>query len=295
MTAQQNLWADIGKEALAFLHGKGLTDDTIRTARLGLNPSDLYFDRQSWGLPAEVKENGKPKKLWLPAGLVIPYFLNGNIIRLRIRRPEGEPRYYIVPGSDTKPMTWNLDKKTLVILESELDGLLLNQEVGDLVGIVALGTATAKPDSHIHTALTGADLILVALDTDEAGAKASWSFWPETYGAKAKRWPCIMGKDPSDAWKNGLDLRAWIVAGVSDAGHTSGIMSKSDDNAPQADIQTNPTRERVNSRHKTQSGGIIPFPPAWLQRFDEGQLERLAIMTVDGRLSDSEALRVLKV
>ncbi|HQP25434.1 MAG TPA: hypothetical protein PLP16_09720 [Smithellaceae bacterium] len=214
MTAIQSLWTDEGKEALAFLHGKGLTDDTIRAAGLGYNPTDLFLERQSWGLPAEVNENTKPKKLWLPAGIVIPRFINGEICRLRIRRTAGEPRYVLVSGSVTIPMTWNLERNVIIVVESELDGLLLNQEAGDLVGIVAMGTATAKPDNVTHAAFKRADKILVSLDADDAGVKASWSFWPETYGAKVKRWPCIRGKDPSESWRNGLNIRAWIMAAI---------------------------------------------------------------------------------
>ena len=30
---------------------------------------------------------------------------------------------------------------------------------------------------------------IVALDHDDAGTKAAWSFWPETYGSKVRRWP----------------------------------------------------------------------------------------------------------
>lgn len=38
---------------------------------------------------------------------------------------------------------------------------------------------------------------------------------------------------------------------------------------------------------------IKPFPEEWLSRFDEGTLERLAIITVDGGLTDSEALEAI--
>jgi len=38
---------------------------------------------------------------------------------------------------------------------------------------------------------------------------------------------------------------------------------------------------------------IQPFPPDWLDSFDVETLERLAIMTIDGGLSDSEALTML--
>jgi len=38
-----------------------------------------------------------------------------------------------------------------------------------------------------------------------------------------------------------------------------------------------------------------PFPQAWLERFNYGTLERLAVMTVDGEVSDTEALRALEL
>ena len=106
------------------------------------------------------------------------------------------------------------ERAAAVIVESELDGLLLNQEPGDLAGVVALGSAQAKPDRITHEALKAAAVILVSLDNDDAGAKAAWVFWPATYGGKVKRWPCIGGKDPSEARLNGLELRAWIITGI---------------------------------------------------------------------------------
>jgi hypothetical protein len=57
-------------------------------------------------------------------------------------------------------------------------------------------------------------VILVSLDTDEAGAKAAWGFWPDTYGVNVKRWPTVKGKDPSEAMANGLNLRDWVVIGI---------------------------------------------------------------------------------
>ena len=42
-------------------------------------------------------------------------------------------------------------------------------------------------------------------------------------------------------------------------------------------------------------GAIISFPSNWLKSFNETQLERLAIMTVDGGLTDDEALRAIRL
>jgi DNA primase len=213
--AQRTLWGKAGTETRAWLNTeKGLSDATIKEAGLGFNPAEIYAPRESWGLDRSQKEDGTERRLWLPAGLVIPLIAGGKVARLRVRRPNGEPRYCLIPGSDARPITWNLERGAAVIVESELDGILLNQEAGDFAGVVAMGTATAKPDKPTHNALTNVEMILVCLDSDEAGARASWKFWPESYGMKAKRWPIIRGKDPSEARQNGLDLRDWLIAGI---------------------------------------------------------------------------------
>jgi DNA primase len=213
--AKRELWTNTGKDAQVFLHGKGLADETIRAAALGWHPSDVYLARESWGLPAEVKADGKLKKLWLPAGIVIPCLADSKVIRLKIRRmePDTKPRYVILPISSSASMVWNMDRKAVVIVESELDGILVNQEAGDLVGVVALGSAQVKADRETHNLLQKADSILVSLDADDAGAKAAWQLWMKQY-PRAQRWPCVRGKDPSEAWAKGLNIRAWIMAGL---------------------------------------------------------------------------------
>lgn len=40
---------------------------------------------------------------------------------------------------------------------------------------------------------------------------------------------------------------------------------------------------------------IRPFPPEWLERFSETQLERLAIMTIDCGLTDNEAFQAMNL
>ena len=215
--AIDTLWTPQGDKLRAWLRGeKGLQDATIKGACLGYNPADIYEPRATWGLVSILKDDGTEKKQWIPAGLVIPLIINGDVLRLRVRRndPGDGPRYVIISGSSAEPMTWGQDKGAVVIVESELDGLLLSQEAGDLCAVIAMGTATAKPDIETHDLLKSMPIILISLDTDEAGANASWHFWPETYGAKAKRWPTIKGKDASEARANGLDLRAWVIAGL---------------------------------------------------------------------------------
>jgi len=212
------LWSKRGNKLVEWLRNeKGLSDSSIKMARLGMNPVDLFETRQSWGLDASIREDGKARRQWIPAGLVIPLCIRSAVHRLRIRRMESvaHQKYIIVSGSSSAPMAWGLDKKAAVIIESELDGVLLSQEVDDLVSVIAIGSAPAKLDKITHEKLTKAEIILVALDSDEAGARASRNFWLTTYGKRAKRWPCVNGKDPSEARLNGLNLRAWIVAGCA--------------------------------------------------------------------------------
>jgi len=215
--AIDTLWSAGGEPIRAWLHTeKGLQDATIKGAGLGFNPSDKYEPRASWGLPAAVKSDGTASPVWIPAGLVIPLIVGGDVQRLRVRRtdPGDGARYVVVSGSSSAPMTWGLERPAVVIVESELDGLLLSQAAGDLAGVVSMGSAQVKPDRITHEALTAAAVILVSLDTDDAGARAAWTLWPATYGRKAKRWPCVGGKDPSAARTAGTDPRAWVIAGL---------------------------------------------------------------------------------
>lgn len=213
--------AEAGSDARKLLRRRsGLTDETINRFGLGWNPIEDYQDRDRWGLPPDKRDDGRLKRLWLPAGLVIPYqgMENDQVLRVRIRRadPGDGPPYILVSGSDWRPMVWGPDRKAIAVFESELDGMLVNQEAGDIVGVVALGSATIKPNPETHEALRRAELVLVCLDSDGPGIKASRRFWPETYGTKARRWPVPIGKDPSDAWRKGLDIRVWILAGLKD-------------------------------------------------------------------------------
>jgi len=220
LQSQARLWeptAAAGRLRQWLHDEKGLSDATIKAAGLGYNSADIYEPRATWGLPEALNDKGNPKKVWLPAGLVIPFLQGDKVQRLRIRRSEpGDDgnRYVIASGSSAAPMAWGTTTAAVIIVESELDGLLLQQEAGDLCAVVALGSAQAKPDGRTDALLKSAKTILIALDSDAAGAKAAWSFWPKQYGKKVKRWPCIGGKDPSEARLDGLDLRTWVKAGL---------------------------------------------------------------------------------
>ena len=254
-------WAQAGlqdnMDALAWLAGRGINQETAINYRLGWNPGesngrnygkeriesaaawlpetgvdrgidrspaetgatagknkDLYRARKAWGLPDQIKDDGRPKALWIPRGLVIPYIIDGIIHRIRIRRPEGEPRYYVLPGSAMSTMLLERTRRAFVVVESELDAIAVAAR-NDLAGAVAVGSVSAKPDAETFAVLQGALSILNALDYDAAGAKAM-EWWTEQF-ARCDRWPVPQGKDPGEAIRLEIDLDKWIKMGLPPA------------------------------------------------------------------------------
>lgn len=137
----------------------------------------------SWGLPEEINEQtGKPRRLWLPRGLVIPCLRYGQVPRLRIRRPEGEPRYYVVPGAGTTPLSAARHHPVAVVVESDLGAMALAAAAGDLLAAYAVGNSSAKPDADSCEFLRQMAVLLIATDFDKADAKGNRP------GTKAARW-----------------------------------------------------------------------------------------------------------
>ncbi|MGE4536665.1 MAG: primase-helicase zinc-binding domain-containing protein [Desulfovibrio sp.] len=220
------LLADAGQ--LEWLAARGIDRQVAVRFGLGANPGengrDVYRPRASWGLETVLKEDGTPKKLWLPMGLVVPLVRESRVSRLRIRRPEGEPRYYVVPGSGMEQLLIRPGAPVIVVVEAELDAMAVAAAAPDCVGVLALGSSSPRPDAPARASLEKALHILVALDFDKAGASAwdsrlrdkgkadAWC-WRRAF-PQAERWPTPDGKDPGDAVKAGVNLRAWIEAGL---------------------------------------------------------------------------------
>ncbi len=208
------------KAALRYLESRGITREMAERHALGWNPGrggkDLYRPRAAWGLP----EGGRPRKIWLPVGLVIPAYRDHALARLRIRRPAGSPKYVIVAGSTAPVMMlpprregWENREPPSVwlVVESELDAVLC-AACQDTVGVIALGSVGVRPDAEAHAVLREAARILLAIDFDEAGKRAA-AWWLRTY-PQVRLWPSIKGKDPGEDFQRGVDIRAWIEAGL---------------------------------------------------------------------------------
>jgi hypothetical protein len=221
-----------GSQGMAVLEQKGITPGTASECRLGWIPQDVYRDRESWGLDTRISDKtGQPKRLWIPCGIVIPDIAplisgasstdveisadGGQVRRIRVRRPEGDPRYYVVPGSSLATMYLGGITRSVVVVESELDAILIWQEAGEITSVMALGSAATRPDFVASQKLSAADRILVALDNDDAGEKSS-AWWLKTF-RHARRLKMTSGKDPSDMWRSGADIRQWVISGWPEA------------------------------------------------------------------------------
>lgn len=214
---------------LAYLASRGLPLEAVIKNRLGWNGKTIWKSRESWGLPEEIShKTKKPKKLWVPRGIVIPTYIDEVIHRVRVRVPEEDrsedvPGYVAVSGSGDDVAVLNPFLRAFVVVEADLCALLIDWVAGDLVGAIPLVSCDVKPKSRAAALLEKALCILVGTDYEPrsngntgkyenpGGKAARW--WLRNY-SRAKRWPVPVGKDPGDALSRGVDIRAWVLAGL---------------------------------------------------------------------------------
>ncbi len=225
--AEKKIWDN--SPALQWLKARGICEDAIKKFRLGYleEESEKYHGcfrpRKAFGLPAKAGQDGKiHDKLFIPRGIVIPTFSKaGSVLNVRIRRHktdlgERKTKYMELEGSYKGPLFLQsfLARPLAVyfITEAELDAMLIYHASGGVVGAVAVRTNRGKPDARCQPYLETAARICVALDYDSAGAEGC-EFWEETYSTSV-RWPVPEGKDPGDAFAQGVDILEWIEAAL---------------------------------------------------------------------------------
>lgn len=207
--------------ALSEVTARGFTMESIVKFKLGFCPSTFYRDREDWGLIRELKEDGKPRRLWLPMGQTIPTFSkDGRVTKIKVRRTywkNGDklPKYVEISGSKQAPSIYgDTSIPCSIILESEFDALLIQQFTSDLVYCVALGGSTKNPDHLTDQLLRSTQLLLFCPDFDKPGAIA-WSKWKDMFPQIHK----ILtpdGKGAGDYFQNGGDLRQWLEDSVKE-------------------------------------------------------------------------------
>ncbi|RME79661.1 MAG: hypothetical protein D6784_00375 [Chloroflexi bacterium] len=155
--------------------------------------------------------------IYLAAGVVIPWLVDGKPHKVNIRRlavADGQSKYSSPAGwCGVRPL-YNADAlqpgRPAVLVEGEFDALAVQQAAGDLVTPVATGSKDAGRAARWVARLAACSLVLVAFDADEPGDKAA-SAWLELL-PNARRWRPLL-KDAGEMLAQSLDIRRWIEAG----------------------------------------------------------------------------------
>lgn len=207
------LWADTpaSRGALAWLKQRGLSEATLHAWQVGYNPTSR-----------------KLSGLWVDRGITLPYYLAGQLRAINVRRSDmflkqnpAKAKYVMVQGSqrDFFGVDHLSHKPDLVIVEGEFDAMLVWQQANDLVDVLTMGAAgkVARELSLIY--LVSAKRVFVATDNDQAGDAGAIK-WLKLVGERGQRCVVPNGKDVTDFWKQGADLRCWLMqtlAGTPDA------------------------------------------------------------------------------
>ena len=222
--ARQRLWSEAGASALAGLRARGLSDETIQAAGLGYNDHDRRDERAAWGLPDELTDKGKPKAVWLPRGVVIPWQIGGDLWRVNIRRPAEDlardrergldPAKYIGPAGSSNGL-YNADALRAgfpaVLVEGEIDALTIAQHGAGLAVAVATGSTHGARRTRWLARLAVASSVLVCYDADSAGDGAA-AYWLGALPG-ARRWRPYW-QDANAMAQDGADLRHWLAVGL---------------------------------------------------------------------------------
>jgi DNA primase len=187
------LWSDAGEKGLAYLHKRGLTDETIRRRELGFNPA--------WR-----QVGGK----WLEKGVVIPWRVGGQLWHLNIRRATNDPKYRALAGG--VPFLYGDDtgsRAVCVLTAGEFDCMLLAQEAGDLVAAASLGSESRHIGGREAARLLPFTSVLVAYDRDAAGEDGAGRLAARYGDFRQIRVPT--GKDITEFHQAGGRVRDWIV------------------------------------------------------------------------------------
>ncbi|CRX39581.1 primase-helicase zinc-binding domain-containing protein [Estrella lausannensis] len=207
-------------EILEYLSRRGIPENAVAKYKLGWNPTDLNGNREDWGLEAQQKEDGSPKGIWLPKGLVIPWFdRDGAVKRLKIRRAdwkEGDklPKYIKASGGmkGISIIGTSKDKDVMIFVESELDAFAVEFSCGDFAFAAAVGTNNPSIDHVTDYLAQKRAFVLVAHDRDQPGM-VMLDKLKERY-PQAKAYPVPFGKDVGEAAQEGLNIRDWILQGL---------------------------------------------------------------------------------
>ena len=127
------LWTPDSAKALAWLHGRGLNDDTLRRFKIGYHGRDERI--------------GGELALWADKGITIPAVVLSDVWGVNIRLPVGEPKYRKLTGSRAALFNCEalLKAHTALLCAGEFDAMLAQQHAPAGLACVTFGSESKTP------------------------------------------------------------------------------------------------------------------------------------------------------
>lgn len=203
------------EDVLEYLSKRGLPIEIIQQYKLGWSTQDQFLSRTDWGLDEQLNDDGNPRKLWIPKGLVIPVSKpTGQIIRLKVRRVDDAlPKYVAISGSmNGLSIIGDTKRTTMIVVESELDAYVINHVAHDFAFAVAVGSNSKNPDNVTDSHAKRASTLLICHDNDDAGY-IMLTKWRSLY-PHARGYSTPIGKDIGEAIQNEFNIREWLLQAI---------------------------------------------------------------------------------
>ncbi len=191
----------------------GINDDTAKKFKIGWHAHTDENGQEHQSLTTLLGKGNAP---CFPEGFVIPsYSADGRLLRISIAADSKEPNLYVLPGSSMSIGFFGELKPVHLLAESELDCILLQQECGDLITTASTGRGALVLDEASYYILLYAKTVVLSFKTDIPGRNSTLNFL-DLLKQNSFYLPVIAryGASPSEAFKNGLDLRHWLNMGL---------------------------------------------------------------------------------
>ncbi len=201
--AIERLWSSEGRRALAYLKTRrGLSEGIIATAQLGY-------------IPGQPNEWNTIEGLKVPCGIAVPWYADGALWGIKVRRASEERRYQQVSGGNIRGCLYLADRiepgLPLLLTEGEFDALTAWQLGWGQLSVASIGSASnQRINLRWHGKLVVAPRILVCMDADEAGEKAALEL--ATLSRAVKRVQVPLGKDMNEFYLRAGQclVREWL-------------------------------------------------------------------------------------
>lgn len=235
----RHVTAEQHTRVVSYLESRGLSIDTAKMLGFGSTIDRVRTRSGEWrDIPF----------------LVIPWLNSDGMLTRCVNRrnlhtplPDDEEKYMVVGGSEKTDISFYMGqcllqkKRPTFLVESELDAATVLQEAGDLVNVVATGSAKGCKNALNASRLHRQPFVFVAFDDDDEGEKASTYWIGKLDAAKSVRYRPLM-HDANEMHTCGRSVRQWVMNGLHYVApgthHTSSaipLQGKDAQDAPHAD------------------------------------------------------------